>query len=295
MKNVNISICDKKKENNLGELFVVATPIGNLKDITLRAIETLKTVDLILCEDTRTSSILLKEYKIETQTTSFHKFNEKQQISKILNLLQSNKKIALVSDAGTPCVCDPGRILVNAARKANIKVTPIGGICAISTFLSCVEKENSEAFVFAGFMPKTEKEKVAVINIAKSFDVIFYESPNRVLKTFESVLNVLGENTKISFGRELTKIFEEVKTFNIKKAIEHFDNRQIKGEFIIMIHKTLNIDLDKSFIDIEEKIESLRNNGFSNRDISKVLAVFYKISKKETYKMVNCENKFYED
>ena len=159
-------------------LYIVATPIGNLNDITLRALDVLKNVDIIACEDTRTTSILLNKYSINTKLISYHKFSEKQKSEVILNYLFNDKSIALVSDAGTPLICDPGSTLVDSAIKNGFKIIPIPGPSAIITFLSAVNKEG-EDFKFIGFLPRVKNQIIETFLKNKNENLIFYQSPNR--------------------------------------------------------------------------------------------------------------------
>ena len=191
------------------QFYVVATPIGNLEDISSRALKILNEVDYIACEDTRVTRKLLDRYGIPTKTFAYHKFNEKVETEKILALLNEGNKIALVSDAGTPCVCDPGKILLKSLYENDIKIEAVAGACAISTFLSLVPR-NDEQYAFVGFLDKTLSKQKEIFEKYSDTDLIFYESPNRLVKTLQNILAVRGKNAKIAVGRELTKIHEEV-------------------------------------------------------------------------------------
>ena len=168
------------------QFYIIPTPIGNIKDITLRALEIMKEVDIIACEDSRVTQKLLNHYDIKTKTLSYHKYNERERVSMMLNLLNSGKKIALVSDAGTPLICDPGSILLEELRKNNISTTSLAGSCAVSTFLSQVPRDTEE-YSFVGFLPKSEKQIQELYNKYKSCNMLFYDSPNSIVKTLELI------------------------------------------------------------------------------------------------------------
>lgn len=251
-----------------GVLYIVSTPIGNLSDITLRAIETLKNSDIILAEDTRTTSILLNKYEIKTKLISYHKFSEKEKAPDIINLILNENNIALVSDAGTPLISDPGNILVEEAIKNNIKIIPIGGISAVTALIQSV-KRTDEDFKFLGFMPK-EKGLIEKTILNNKFEnLIFYESPKRILNTLNIILNT-DDKRLISIGRELTKKFEEIKTDRIENFINHYKLNPPKGEFVCLLHKkTTNIE-DET---LKEKIKLLKNKNYTLKDISTILEI----------------------
>jgi 16S rRNA (cytidine1402-2'-O)-methyltransferase len=213
-------------------LYLVATPIGNLKDITLRAIEVLKSCDYILCEDTRHSLILLKEYNISTPLKSFHQFNEKKLENHVIKDLQTGKKIGLISDAGTPGICDPGERLVQQCYLNNIPLTSIPGPCAFATALSlCPFPKNRIQFL--GFLPKKEKERKELLAsaLSYSFTTIFYESPHRILQT----LTALPLKRNICVLREISKKFEEHILGTIEEVLHQFRQISPKGEFVIIL------------------------------------------------------------
>ena len=187
-------------------LYVVATPIGNLEDITLRAIDVLKKVDVIAAEDTRNTSVLLEKYSITTRLISYHKYSENSRVELFLNYLQEGKSIALVSDAGTPLISDPGAVLVEAVKKEGFKVIPIVGASAVIGLLSAIPRID-EDFKFIGFLPKVKNQIVEIVSKNNSENLVFYESPNRLLETLE-VIQTEFPNKKVAIGRELTKKFE---------------------------------------------------------------------------------------
>ncbi len=258
----------------MGVLYIVATPIGNLKDITLRAIEVLKSVDLIAAEDTRTSGILLEKYEIKTPLESYHKFNETIKSEDLIEKLIQGQNIALITDAGTPLISDPGNKIVELAIKNGIKTVPVGGISAPITFLSSVSREG-EDFKFIGFLPRVKARIEEIIFNNANENLIFYESKERIEKVFEIILNIFP-NAKISIGRELTKKFEEIKTDNIKNIIEHFKINPPRGEFVCMIHKN-NVSYNELLL--KKKINLLKEKNFSQKDISIILEITDNVKK----------------
>ena len=261
------------------DFYVVPTPIGNLKDITLRAIETLKSVDIIACEDMRVTQKLLNHYDINTKCISYHKFNEKERINYFLELLSEGKKIALVSDAGTPLFCDPGAVIVEELEKHNYSVTSLPGANAVATFLSHVPR-NGEDFTFVGFLPKTKQQIENLLKKYRTTDVVFYDSPNRILNTLE-VINSFRPNSKVAIGRELTKVFEEIVIDETQNVIKYFKENISKGEFVGLVFRD-----DENFenIDIADKINTLKNKGFKAKEISIILSELYNCNKNDIYK-----------
>ncbi len=221
-----------------GTLYVVATPIGNLGDITYRAVEVLKSVDLILCEDTRTSKVLLNHYGISNKTSSYHAHSSKDKHDSIVAMLEAGQNIALISDAGTPGISDPGSLLISHIRihYADIPVIPVPGVSAITTLLSVSGFMGNE-FSFLGFVPHKKGRETFFKNIGSiEHTVIFYESCHRIVKTLES-LALYEETHTITIGREMTKKFETYTTGSISLALEQVkkDANQQKGEFVVML------------------------------------------------------------
>ncbi len=258
----------------LGILYICPTPIGNMEDITLRVLKTLREVDLIACEDTRVTQKLLNRYEISTKLTSYHKFSEKEKSEYLVKLLREGKNIALVSDAGTPLISDPGAELL----KHEINVAPLPGANSITTALCAAPTEKNE-FVFVGFLPKTKKDfllKYSAVNI------VAFESPNRLVKTLKELFDIFGE-TKITVARELTKIYEEIKTGSIDTLISYYTQSPPKGEIVLVIH---GIEEKKpKEQDIINKINLLKKEGYSVKDISKIISVLYKYPKNEVYEL----------
>jgi len=254
--------------------YIVPTPIGNIKDITLRAIEVLKYVDLIACEDSRVTQKLLNHYDIKTKTVSYHKYNEHERVDLILSEIKSGKSIALVSDAGTPLICDPGCVLLQELHKNNISVTALTGSCAVSTFLSQVPRD-SEEYTFIGFLPKTEKQIQDIYKKNKYSNMVFYDSPNRIVKSLKIIQNI-SPDIKVAVGRELTKLFEEIIIDDIKNVIEHFSGA-VKGEIVAMTFAIKSDELSQ----IKDKIETLKSKGFKSKEIAEILSSLYNLNKNE--------------
>ena len=220
----------------MSKLYLVPTPIGNLKDITLRALEILESVDHILTEDTRKTSVLLAHYNIRKKMLSHHKFNEHKTADKIITQLKNGKTIALVSDAGTPGISDPGYLIVNKCIENNIEVECLPGATAlipalINSGLPC------DTFCFEGFLPqKKGRQKVLQQLAEEKKTMVFYESPFRLHKTLKQFIEVFGANRKVSFSRELTKIYEETIRGTLEEVAEYFSAKVIKGEIVIVLH-----------------------------------------------------------
>lgn len=213
---------------------VVATPIGNLGDITLRALEVLKSADLIACEDTRTTAKLLSHYGITTRTQAYHEHNEASATAQLIEKLQGGASIALVSDAGTPLLSDPGARLVAAARTAGIKVTPLPGASALLAALT-MSGLPSDQFYFAGFLPQKTKPREALLGSLKSLQatLIFYEAPHRLVETLEH-LQQLGDR-EAAVGRELTKLYEECPRGSLSELVSYYTARPPKGECVVLV------------------------------------------------------------
>lgn len=260
------------------DFYIVPTPIGNLEDITLRAVEVLKSVDIIACEDSRVTQKLLNHYDIKTKCISYHKYNEKERINEFLSILNSGRKIALVSDAGTPLICDPGSIIVNELRKHGYSLTALPGANALITFLSQISRQD-ESFSFAGFLPKTEQKIQEIALQYKYQDFVFYESPNRIIKTLEYIKKVRPD-ARAAAGRELTKIFEEIVTGTIDEVILHLKTNITKGEFVCLIFRDSK---NEELSNMDDKIKLLQNKGFSAKDISVILSELYEVNKNKIY------------
>lgn len=222
--------------SNRGKLFVVATPIGNLQDISFRAVETLKKVNCIFAEDTRTSKKLINHYDIDTKLYSYHDHSSEKEIARLLDILKDQKDVALISDAGTPTISDPGYSLIRQCINEGIDIIPIPGASALTAAIS-VSGLPSDAFAFIGFLP-TKKGRKKKISSLENLDmtIVLFESPHRLIKTLNQLKEALGERP-IVVARELTKLYEEIIRGNFSSAIEFFEAKKIKGEIVIMIGK----------------------------------------------------------
>ena len=235
---------------NFGCLYIISTPIGNLNDITLRAIETLHKVDVCACEDTRTSRILFDKYSIKTKLISYHKFSEKSKTQLFIKKLKEGKNIALISDAGTPMISDPGKYLVSEALENNITISPIPGATSVIAALS-VSGFSLENFTFYGFFPRKIKEQNLIIDQIKnsSFVSVLFESGKRLEKLLELLSSKLTDNQKIFVAREMTKIHETFykgKVNEVKKLIAE-SSHGLKGEFVVVLDrsKEKNVEVSK--------------------------------------------------
>ncbi|MEX0291479.1 MAG: 16S rRNA (cytidine(1402)-2'-O)-methyltransferase [Flavobacteriaceae bacterium] len=219
----------------MGKLFVVPTPIGNLGDITLRALKVLKTVDLILAEDTRTSGKLLKHYNISTPMQSHHMHNEHKTVHQIVNKLKEGAQIALISDAGTPAISDPGFLLTRACIAADIAVECLPGATAFVPALVSSGLPN-DRFVFEGFLPLKKGRRTRLQQLAEEErTMVFYESPHKLLKTLSHFSEFFGEDRAVSVSRELTKMYEETIRGTLKEVKDHFTSHKVKGELVIVV------------------------------------------------------------
>ena len=219
----------------MAKIYIVPTPIGNLDDITLRAINVLKDVDLILCEDTRRSKKLLIHYEIETPLRSHHKFNEHQEVDIIIEKIKSGTKVALISDAGTPGISDPGYLIVRTCIQNNIEIDCLPGPTA---FVPALINSGipSDKFIFEGFLPVKKGRKTRLEILSKEErTMVFYESPHKILKTLNDFLIHFGSNRKVSISRELTKIYEETIRGTLQSVLESLTKKSIKGEIVVIV------------------------------------------------------------
>jgi 16S rRNA (cytidine1402-2'-O)-methyltransferase len=271
----------------MGILYVVATPIGNLDDITKRAIDTLNSVDLIACEDTRTSGVLLKHFNITKKTVSYHKFNEKGKSNSLIVDLKNGKNIALITDAGCPCISDPGSILVSEAIRNNIEVIAIPGASAVITSLMTSGMDTT-SFSFYGFLDRENKKIVESLEKIKSDSTniaIIYESPKRIIKLLEKVDEVL-DNPYISLCNDLTKKFEKKyygKTKDVINLLNDNANHEL-GEYVLLIEKNKNKVINEEKVCTESLIiNEMINNNCTMKEAIKIVSEKYKINKNEVY------------
>lgn len=235
----------------MGKLYIVPTPIGNLEDITLRAIRTLKEVDLILAEDTRTSSFLMKHYAIFTPLSSHHKFNEHKTVERIVDQLIGGSNIALVSDAGTPSISDPGFLLARACLNRGVEVECLPGATA---FVPALVNSGfpSDRFCFEGFLPQKKGRQKKLKELSEETrTMIFYESPFRLVKALEQFAENFGPDRNVSVSRELSKVFEENKRGTIAEVLAYFRSKTVKGEIVIVVEGKPNPKLSEREADEE--------------------------------------------
>ncbi len=269
-----------------GTLFIVATPIGNLDDITFRAFEVLKSVDFVLAEDTRHSKKLLSHLDISKPIRAFHEHNEREKTKAIISEIYSGKSIALISDAGTPLISDPGYFLVAQAKKEGLKVVPIPGPTALITALSASGLA-SDSFTFLGFLPSKQTARVKLLRglVGRTETIIFYESPKRVLATLTDMQTIFGDSREVCLAKELTKAFETIHTGSIPNLIEYLtiDQNHQKGEFVILISATNKIDLAEAEIQLDSLLPILCAEMGASK-AAKIAAKITGIDKKKCYK-----------
>ena len=268
-------------------LYLIATPIGNLQDISLRALSILKDVDLIACEDTRHTGQLLAHFSIKKKLTSLHQHNEKEKAMFIIKSIKDGGSVAYVSDAGTPGISDPGAFLVNQAHLSNLHVVPVPGPSALITAFS-VAGISSNQFQFVGFLPSSQSKcKKALQDIFSiNMTTIFYESPRRVIKTLTFIVDMFGPEQQIVIGRELTKLFETIykdKAITLLEKIIQNPNDQ-KGEFVIILSRTEKKTPAKSDISEEHLLKALLSELPLNQAV-KLTATILKKKKKEVYNL----------
>lgn len=273
-----------------GKLYLVPTPIGNLKDITLRALEVLKECDIIAAEDTRQTLKLLNHFEIKKPLISYHKFNEQSKGDEIIELLLEGKNIALVSDAGTPGISDPGSVIVEKCIEKNIDFEVLPGATAITTALVYSGLDTTK-FIFRGFLPRENKERKLITNelLNSQETLIFYEAPHRLLDTLSYLLDTFGDR-KIAVCRELTKLYQEIFRGSLNEAIEHFVSNKPRGEFVLVLEgkrlEEIKEEKKQEWIDlsIEEHILKYIRSGKNKKEAIKLVAKDRELPKSEVYK-----------
>jgi 16S rRNA (cytidine1402-2'-O)-methyltransferase len=273
-----------------GKLYLVPTPIGNLKDITLRALEVLQSVDLIAAEDTRQSLKLLNHFNIKKSLISYHQHNEQGKSENIIEQIKEGKNIAIISDAGTPGISDPGSVIVLKCIEQNIEFEVLPGATAITTALVYSGLDTTK-FIFRGFLPRENKERKPIIDdlINRSETLIFYEAPHRLLNTLEFLYENIG-NRKISMCRELTKLYEEIIRLTLEEAIAYYRQNSPRGEYVLVIEGKSKEAIDKDerakwdTLTIEEHIQRYMDEGINKKDAMKRVAKDRDMSKSEIYK-----------
>ena len=278
------------KNEQRGILYVVGTPIGNLKDITLRAIETLQNADIILAEDTRQTLKLLNHLNIEKHMISYHRHNEENKVQMVVSLLDEGKNIALVSDAGMPIISDPGQGLVKYLVENEYKIEVIPGVTALITAI-VRSGMDSTRFTFEGFLSVSKKQRIKRLNELKDEirTMIFYEAPHKILYTLKDMYEVFGQRN-ICICRELTKIHEEYKNTTFEEAIEKLEKDGIKGEIVLIVEGKSEIELEKKRKEELEKVDPVQlvkeyiEEGTPKKDAIKKAAKQLGVNKNEVYK-----------
>ena len=270
----------------MANLYIVATPIGNLSDISKRAVETLENADIVAAEDTRHTIGLLNHFGLSKRLISYHEYSDEKKANALLDFIEDGKNVALVSDAGTPIVSDPGLPLVTLAKQRGIKVVPVPGACAAVTAF-CASGVNNGRFLFYGFLEAKSTERKKELKKIKNYDVpvILYESPHRLLKTLEDIIKVCGEQTRITAARELTKVHEEFFCGNARQVYDEFAGREsVKGEFVLILECEQET---KEITDeyIVEKIEAYLSEGFSKKDAVKAVSKELAVPKNKAYEL----------
>lgn len=279
----------EKGNDMAGELFLCATPIGNLEDITYRVVRVLNEVDLIAAEDTRNSIKLLNHFNIKTPMTSYHEFNKYDKAKVLVESILDGKNIAVITDAGTPGISDPGEELVRQCYEAGIKVTSLPGAAACITALT-MSGQKTRRFVFEAFLPKDKKEKQMVLKSLENEvrTIIIYEAPHRLTKTLKDLEKALGDRP-LTICRELTKKYEDAVQTTIARAIEFYEENTPKGEFVLVIagkeiSEIKEEEMQKwESMSIEEHMELYMNKGISKKDAMKLVAKDRGVSKRDIY------------
>ena len=278
--------------NMAGKLYLCATPIGNLEDITFRVIRTLKEADVIAAEDTRNSIKLLNHFEIKTPLTSYHEFNKYDKAKVLVNRMLEGENVALITDAGTPGISDPGEELVKQCYEAGIEVTSLPGAAACITALT-LSGLSTRRFAFEAFLPSDKKEKAAILEELKTETrtIIIYEAPHRLKKTIAELFSALG-NRRMTVVKELTKLHENVFLTNFLEALAYYEENEPRGEFVMVIEgkkiEELKKEKEASFneMDINEHMKLYMDKGMDKKEAMKAVAVDRGIPKREVYKML---------
>lgn len=278
------------ENKNIGILYICGTPIGNLEDITLRALRILKEVNLIAAEDTRHTLKLLNHYQINTKITSYYEYNKFKKAPYLVEILKNGQDIALVSDAGMPGISDPGYVLINLALKNNIKIIPVPGVSALITAL-VVSGLSADKFVFEGFLPRKIKERKRCFKGIENEErtIIFYETPHRLKRALKDMLEIWGDR-KVVIARELTKMYEEIIRGKLSQVLTEISTKEIKGEITLIVQGGIkkkendSIDFLKDECIMQEYLKKLKNQGYSNKDIIKIAQEKINIPKNLIYK-----------
>lgn len=287
---------------NCGCLFICATPIGNLGDMTPRVIEALREADLIAAEDTRNSIRLLNHFAIKTPMTSYHEFNKYDKAEELVRKMQEGKRVAIITDAGTPCISDPGEVLVQKCCEAGIPVTSLPGASAVITALS-VSGLSVRRFVFEGFLPpvKNKKERQEALSRLRNEmrTMVLYEAPHHLEATLSVLCDVLGGNRRISLCRELTKRYEEISRTTLSEALSSCQTRAPKGEYVLVIEGRSTEELEReqaaaqevqfAALSLSEHVQSFIDRGMDKKEAMRAVAKERGISKREVYQALIAE------
>ncbi len=280
------------QEKTQGKLYLCATPIGNLEDITLRVLRILEEADLIAAEDTRNSIKLLNYYEIKTPMTSYHEYNKIEKAYQLVEKMKNGEKVALITDAGTPGISDPGEELVRICHESGIEVTSLPGACACVTALT-LSGLPTRRFAFEAFLPKDKKERSSILSALKSETrtIILYEAPHHLLRTLEDLYAALGDR-KITLCRELTKRYETVFSATLSNAISYYRQKEPKGEFVLVIEgrsmQSLQEEKQQEWLSVPltEHMAQYEQQGICHKDAMKLVAKDRGISKREVYAML---------
>lgn len=272
-----------------GKLYLCATPIGNLEDITLRVLRVLEEVDLIAAEDTRNSIKLLNHYEIKTPMTSYHEFNKIEKAYQLVEKLQEGMNIALITDAGTPGISDPGEELVKIAYEAGIEVTSLPGPAACITALT-LSGLSTRRFAFEAFLPKDKKERKRILEELQkeTRTIILYEAPHHLIKTLEELREALG-NRRITLCRELTKKYEEGQRTTIDEVLEHYKDKEPRGEYVLVLEGKTKEEVEEERkkewepLSLEEHMQLYEQKGISHKEAMKLVAKDRGVSKRDIY------------
>lgn len=273
-----------------GTLYLVATPIGNLADITHRAVQILKDVDLIACEDTRHTHKLLQHYGITTKTVSYHEHNEQQRTIQLIDLLKNGSDVAVVSDAGTPSISDPGFRIVRAAIESDVPVVPVPGPSALISALVAAGLPTDE-FFFAGFLPARSNARRARLNELRLVPgtLIFYEAPHRLAVALKDAYEILGEREAV-VARELTKLHEEIRRGRLSELTKHYNEQDVRGEIVILIDRNVIAGTtDKTQLSVATMVDQFEQEGMDHRSALKKAARELRLSRAEAYRKLIAE------
>ena len=275
-----------------GTLYLCATPIGNLGDMTQRVLDTLAEVDLIAAEDTRNTIKLLNHFQIKKPMTSYHEFNKFEKAEELIGLLHKGKNIALVTDAGTPAISDPGEVLVRRCHEEEIPVTSLPGCCALITALT-LSGLSSRRFCFEGFLPREKKDRRVILEDLKreTRTIILYEAPHHLCKTLQELKDALGDR-KIVLCKELTKKFESVTVTNLFEITNYYENHEPRGEYVLVVEgidrKRLADEEQKSWeeMSLQEHMVFYEEQGYENKEAMKMVAKDRGVTKREIYQQL---------